>query len=70
MIFEEEVWKQHRENKKYQHELKEHFCRACIDLTLYLHKKIVREKIDELIDNYVSDVIVMDLEKLKKELGL
>jgi hypothetical protein len=29
-----EIWKQHRENKNHKHELKCHFCRACIDLAL------------------------------------
>ena len=51
----DEVWKKHRENKDNSHELKEHFCRACLDLTIKLYKSKVRE----LIDNPTVNQIVM-----------
>ncbi len=47
----DEVWKQHRENKDSSHELKEHFCRACLDLTL----KLFKDSINKLIDKHCFD---------------
>ena len=34
----EQVWRAHLSNEENKHELKEHFCRACLDLFLELYK--------------------------------
>ena len=71
----EEVWEQHRENKDNSHELKSHFCRSCVDLTLKLHKKKVKEDIDMFFDidlnpKYASFIRIELRNKLLKKLRL
>lgn len=62
----EQVWREHLDNKNNKHELKEHFCRACLDLSLKLYK----EKVREVIERNINPMMHRKLEKMLKELGL
>ena len=52
---EEKVWNIHLKNMDNTHELKEHFCRACVNLTLELTEQKTKDEIIMKLENMLID---------------